>query len=559
MTEGVVAKWYKNDGARVEAGDDVYEMEYDKAAATVRAKTSGVLKQFCGEGSAVPVGQAVGVILEDGETLENVEIAGRYDSADSKVSAQSPAEPQKTEKADADVIVIGGGPGGYVAALKLGLLGASVILIEKDRVGGTCLNRGCIPTKALLQSAETFERTLHGEEIGVEAQNVKINLKQVNAYKQKTVDTLVKGVEGLLRARKVRVVAGEAYFNGGKTISVKLAAGEQKILSAEHIIIASGSKSAAPPIDGINGKNVITSTEALDVENLPGSIAIIGGGVIGMEIGAAYADFGVKVTVIEAMDRILPGMDGEISKEYLKCIKDKIKVHTSARVESISDARKKKLVKFSENGTSCAVEAEKVLVAVGRTPDTEALHLEKSGILTEHSKVLVDDNFETNISGIYCIGDANAKIMLAHAASAQGIHVAQRIMGKGCGIAQQIVPSCVYTDPEIASVGLTEEQVKEKGIPYKTGKFSFRANGRSLVLGKASGFVKIIGSAKHNEVLGVHIIGPYATEMIAECAVAMRLEACVEDIANTIHAHPTVSESIMEAAESFLGGAIHSL
>lgn len=461
---------------------------------------------------------------------------------------------------DADVIVIGGGPGGYVAALKLAMLGASVILIERDKVGGTCLNRGCIPTKALLQSVELFERIKFASEMGVEVSEAKINLKQVNAYKQKVVATLAKGVEGLLRARNVQLVKGEAKFVQPKTVSVSISDGKQELFSAKNIIIAVGSKAALPAIPGIDGKNIITSTEALNVELLPESIAIIGGGVIGMEMADIYAGFGAKVTVIEALDRILPNMDEEISREFTHYASKKMDIYTSARVERISDTKDdKKLVKFLKDGKTIDAVVEKVLIAVGRTPDTGALNLDKVGIVTERERVLVNKNYETNAPGVYCIGDANAKIMLAHVASVQGISVAERIMGKKCMITQDIVPSCIYTTPEIAAVGISEEQARQKGIKYKIGKFHFRANGRSLVLGKPEGFVKIIGSEKHNEVLGVHIIGPNATEMIAECAVVMKLEGCVEDIANTIHAHPTIAESVMEAAENFLGGAIHSL
>lgn len=461
---------------------------------------------------------------------------------------------------DADVIVIGGGPGGYVAALLLGMLGASVIVVERDRVGGTCLNRGCIPTKALLQSAELFEQLKSGARMGVEADNVRLNLAGVDAYQSQVVQTLVKGVEGLLKARKVELIQGEACFDGPKSLRVRLSDGGERRLSAPNIIIATGSKPSSPPIPGLDGLGVIDSTQALNVMDRPDSMVIIGGGVIGMELGAVYAAFGTKITVIEALDTILPNMDREIAKEYTRIAKRKITIHTGARVSGVADGPDaQKRVEFFKADQALEVTADRVLVAIGRSPDTSALGLEKAGIAAERGAVLVDENFSTNVSGVYCIGDANGKLMLAHAASAQGITVADRIMGKEPEISLSIVPSCIYTDPEIAAVGLTEEQVKERGIPYKVGRFTFRANGRSLILGKNQGFVKIIGSTAHNEVLGVHIIGPHATELIGECAMVMQLEGCVEDIAHTIHAHPTVGESIMEAAEAYLGGAIHSL
>ena len=459
-----------------------------------------------------------------------------------------------------DAIVIGGGPGGYVCALKLAMLGKAVMLIEKDRVGGTCLNRGCIPTKALLQSGELFTQMKAAPEMGITAEGLKLDTERVNARKQKVVDTLVQGVQGLLKARKVQVIQGEAAFLSREIIGVTLPDGSVKELSAPNIIIATGSRAAMPPIAGIDGKNVITSTEALEVETLPKSLVVIGGGVIGMEIGTAYSDFGVKVYVLEAMPSILPGMDGEVVKEFTKHAAKKMDIHTSALVKEIADTDDgQKRVVFESDGKPGEAEAEKVLVATGRVPATDGLGLERAGVKTERGRVLVDDYYRTNAEGVYCIGDANGICMLAHAASAQGIAVAESVAGAKCGIAQSIVPACVYTDPEIASAGLTEEQAGEQGIGYKTAKFPFRANGRSLVLGKTEGFVKIISGEKYNEILGVHIVGPHATELIAECALAMKLEACVEDIANTIHAHPTVSESIMEAAEGLLGGSIHYL
>lgn len=455
------------------------------------------------------------------------------------------------------LLVIGGGPGGYVAAMKAAMLGLEVTLVERDRVGGTCLNRGCIPTKAVLHSAELYHQMKNSADTGVTAENVKLDLAQVDRHKQKIVDTLVKGVEGLLRARKVTLVPGEASFVSPDTVAVQKADGSIEKISAGKIIIAAGSKPSAPPIPGIGGKNVITSTEALQVGELPESMIIIGGGVIGMEIGAAYSRFGVKITVIEALDRILPPVDAEISAEYVKQIRGQMEIHTGSRVEKISDRDGKKIVEYSSGGKKFEASADKVLVCIGRLPDTDSLHLERAGVKTERGAVIIDEEFRTNVPGIWCIGDANAKCMLAHAASAQGIAVAERLAGKKSGMRLDLVPSCIYTDPEIASVGMTEEQAKEAGIDYNVGRFPFRGNGRALILGKAAGFVKIIGDKKYGEILGVHIIGPNATELIAECAAAMHLEACVEDIAETIHAHPTVSEAVMEAAESFLGGAIH--
>jgi dihydrolipoamide dehydrogenase len=336
-------------------------------------------------------------------------------------------------------------------------------------------------------------------------------------------------------------------------VRVDFADGGQKELSAPDIVIATGSRAALPPIAGIDGQGVITSTEALDLTSLPTSIAVIGGGVIGMELGSAYADFGSRVTVLEAMPGLLPGMDGEVVAEFTKHAEKKMAIQTSAMVKEIADTDDgQKRVVYEKDGQLCETCAEKVLVAVGRVPETDGLGLDKAGVQSERGRVTVDENFSTNVRGIFCIGDANANCMLAHAASAQASVVAERIAGGKSRIAKDIIPSGVYTDPEIAAVGLTEEQAVERGLEYRAVTFPFRANGRALVLGKPDGFVKIIGGKKYNDILGVHILGPHATELIAECALAMKLEACVETIADTIHAHPTVSESIMEAADKWL-------
>lgn len=562
MTEGVVAKWYKKDGDKISAGEDVYELEYDKSTATIQAKKSGIIRLLVSEGSVVPLGDTVAIVLESGETLEEILAQKTYSVANAAKAIDKPIPVAvSSDKNDADAIIIGGGPGGYVCAIRLGLHGKKVILVEKAELGGTCLNRGCIPTKALLQSAERYLECMNSAEFGIYAQNVSFDLTAVDARKRKVVNTLVNGVEGLLKARKVEVVHGEACLKDNNTVAVNLNGGGEKVYSAANIIIAAGSEPSMPPIPGIDGKNIITSNEALNLETIPSSMIIIGGGVIGMELGTVYSAFGCKVTIIEAMPEILPNMDAEISKIYRRSIRRIMDVKSGAKVTGITDNGDSKSVTYQIGDRESTANADVVLIAIGRKPCTAALGLDNVGIKSDRGRVSVNDEFMTNITGVYCIGDANGRIMLAHAASAQGIEVADRIAGIAiyAGNKHSIVPSCIYTDPEIASVGKTEEQLKTEGTEYKVCKFSLRANGRALVLGKQEGFVKILASTKHNEILGVHIIGPAATELIAECALAMRLEACAEDIAETIHAHPTVSEAIMEAAEAGLYGPIHSL
>ena len=562
MTEGTVGKWFVADGGHVDAGQDVYEMEYDKSTAPVQCRTAGTLHHLVAEGTAVPVGQPVAVVLQDGESMDSVDlkvadVANAAAPIKATAPAAAPAAPAAV-KGDADVIVIGGGPGGYVCANKLGMLGKSVIVVERDRVGGTCLNRGCIPTKALLQCCEVYDNAKHGELWGVVPGTLSVDLPKVDAFREKIVNGLVHGVESLLKARKVKTIKGEAHFTGPKTLEVKTAEGV-KTLTAENIVIATGSKNVAPPIPGLDGKNVITSTEALHVDKLPGSFVIIGGGVIGMELAVVYANFGVKVTVVEAMDQLLNICDKEVADCCQRILSKKMDIFTSARVSCVEDKGDKKVVRFVKDGKEEAVEADLVLAALGRAPDNESLQLDRAGITMNRRAIATDDRLMTNVPGVYAIGDSNGIGMLAHVASAEGITVAEGICGKDAHINRNVVPSCIYCEPEIAQVGLTEEQVKASGREYKVGKFPFRANGRSMIVNQTEGFVKVIGDAKTNEILGVHIIGQFATEMIGECAMAMKLEGCVEDIAQTIHAHPTVSESIMEAAESYLGGAIHSL
>ncbi len=556
MTEGIVVRWYKQQDEKVAVGDPVYELEYDKAVATVEAKKAGVLKRLVNEGAAVPVGDTIGIILEEGEKLEDIIAQKTFN-----VVIPDKADSKNKPEVGAKVIVIGGGPGGYVAAIRLGILGAKVILIEKDKVGGTCLNRGCIPTKALLQSAEVYSACLAAEEFGVEAKNVSFDLAKINARKQKIVNTLVKGVQVLLAARKIEIISGIASFESAHTVLVKLMDGSEKKLTADNIIIATGSVPAKPPISGIDGKNVITSKEALDVSSIPKSMIIIGGGVIGMELGSIYSKFGCKITLLEAMPDILPNIDAEVVKNYRRAVKKLMDIHSGALVSKIEDDEDGKRVIYKIEDKEQSAKADVVLVAIGRRPNLEELNLKAAGIMNERGCVTVDNEFKTNVDGIYCVGDANGKTMLAHAASAQAIDVADRITGNtvSAGNRHDIVPSCIYTHPEIGIVGKTEQQLKLEGVGYKVCKFSLRANGRSLVLGKGDGFVKILAGEKHGEVLGVHIIGPFATELIGECALAMRLECCIEDIAGTIHAHPTVGEAIMEAAETGLFGATHSL
>jgi dihydrolipoamide dehydrogenase len=577
MTEGTIIKWCIEHDKQVAVGDILYELEYDKAITTVEAKKPGVLKQLVKEGETRPVGAVVGIILEPDEVLDEVINQNLFDISSSleptsiiedsindvnnSSSKEVAAKTTIVSRPDADVIIIGGGPAGYVCAIRLGMLGAKVILIEKDKIGGTCLNHGCIPMKVLLQSAALFTDCMAADAYGIKVDNVSFDLQAINIRKNNTVDTLVNGVNSLLNARKVEIIYGTASFIEPKSILVNLKEGKQKKLSATNIVIATGSIPEFPSITGINGIGIITSKKALEFEVLPKSMIILGGNYIGMELATIYSSFGCKTTILEASLEILPQIDYEIARYFHRLATKKMDIFTHASVTSITDTNSYKRVTYTTSEEMQEAEAEVVLCVSGRKPNIEDLNCKMIGINIRNGCIVVDDEWKTNITGIYCIGDANGENMLAHVASEQGIDVANCIMGQAIrkNNKHQIAPNCIYTDPEIGVVGKTEEQCKRDGIAYKVSKFNLRSNGRSLVLGKNDGFVKILASKEHNEILGVHIIGPYATEIIGECTLAMRMECCLEELVETIHAHPTVTEAIKEAAEKGLDCAIHGL
>ncbi|NEZ84175.1 dihydrolipoyl dehydrogenase [Clostridium botulinum] len=457
------------------------------------------------------------------------------------------------------LVVIGGGPGGYVAAIRGAQLGAEVTLIEKEKLGGTCLNIGCIPTKVLLHSSELLNEIKEARTLGIEVNNeVKINWTQLQNRKNTVVNTLVSGVSSLLEHNKVKVINGTAAFEGKSSIKVRKDQGESGNIQFDNVIISSGSVPFIPPIEGRELEGVIDSTGALSLDSIPKSMVIIGGGVIGIEFANIFNSLGCKVTVIEMLPYILPPVDREISeilKEKLK--KDGIDIYNNCKVIKIENNNENLNVSFEEDNDKLNIEAQKVLIAVGRRANIGNLNLESTGVSTEKGCILVNDNMETNIKGIYAIGDCTGKNMLAHVASDQGIIAVENIMGKNKKMDYKTVPACVYTKPELASVGLTEEQAKQKGVDYKVGKFPLIYNGKSLIMNDTEGFIKIIADKKYEEILGVHILGPRATDLITEAALALRLEATLEEIITTVHAHPTIGEAMKEAALAVNKEAIH--
>ena len=452
-----------------------------------------------------------------------------------------------------NIIVIGGGPAGYVAAIRAAQSGAGVSLIEKSTLGGTCLNAGCIPTKALLRIGEFYHMAKTEAVPGVKS-SADLNWSSAVAHKNAVVKRLSDGISLLLQRNNVQVISGNAVVLPELQVRV----GEET-LTADAIIIATGSINAEMTFAGSGLDGVIDSAAALDLEQPPKSIAIIGGGVVGIEFATLFVYLGADVTLVEMMPEILPSMDMEIAGLLRgKLTADGVKILLNSRLDSVERAGESLIAHIKNDGRKDSIRAEKVLVAAGRRPNTSGLGLEALGLDLDCGAIVVDDNYQTNISGIYAVGDCNALIMLAHAAMEQGSSAVEHILGSKKSGDLTILPSCVYSSPEIASVGLTEQQLQEEGIPYDAGRFILAGNGKALIEG-GEGLIKILAGKDFGEVLGVHMIGPNVTEIVAEAALCMKMEGTAEDIFRTIHPHPTVSESLREAAMAVRGSAIHGV
>ena len=451
-----------------------------------------------------------------------------------------------------DIVVIGGGPGGYVAALRAAQLGARTAIVEKDRMGGTCLVRGCIPTKALLQSSELYTLAKDGRAFGLVADNVGFDWAAAQKRKTAVVDQLVKGVEGLLKAGGVTSFKGAARLAGKGIVDL---GGEQ--VQAKDIVIATGSAIARIPLPG--AELTINSDQILELKQVPKRLAVIGGGVVGMEFAAMFAALGSKVTVLEMLPQVLAMVDGDLVKIYTKHLAGLGgEVHTDSKVSRVVKQNGGLQVQFSTGGEGGAVDADQVLLAVGRVPYTQGLDAESAGVKLERGRVVVDEHLHTDGEGIWAIGDVIGGIMLAHVASYEGVCAVENIAGHSSRVPDyHAAPNCVYTDPEIAHVGLGEKEAKEKGIAVRVGRFPFAASGRALTLGQTEGFVKVLSDPDSGRLLGAHIIGPRATDLIAEATLAIQNGLTLEQIDLTIHAHPTLPESLMEAALAAQGRAIH--
>ena len=460
------------------------------------------------------------------------------------------------------VVVIGGGPGGYVCAIRLSQLGLKTACIEsRGSLGGTCLNVGCIPSKSLLNLSEEFHKVKNLSNKGIEIGEIKLNLNKMMKNKDKAVTVLTKGVEFLLKKNKVTYFKGHGSFKSKNEIVIKDNENKEKIINSDKIVLATGSVPVSLPGIEFDEKIILSSTGALKIDQVPKKMVVVGGGYIGLEMGSVWSRLGTEVHVVEFLENITPGMDKEISQEFMKILKKQgIKFHMRNKVENIKKNNSGATVITSDkDGKKNNFDCDVVLISVGRKPNTEGLNLESVGVeLDQRKRIKTNENFQTNLDNIYAIGDVIVGPMLAHKAEDEGIAVAENIAGQSGHVNYNTIPGVIYTSPEVATVGKTEEQLKEEKIDYKIGKFSFMANSRAKAIDDTEGFIKILADAKTDKVLGAHLIGPHAGELIAEICVAMEFGASSEDIARTCHAHPTFSEAVKEAALSVDKRAIHS-
>lgn len=537
-------------GDEVKTNDILLQLETNKGNSPFKAKGNFKIEEIkVSEGDEVKVGDILFIV--SGEIKTNNK---------PKVDYFGNMLKGKKEDVKADLLVIGGGPGGYVAALYAAKKGLNTVLVEREKLGGTCLNVGCIPTKALVKSSEVYKDTLLGEEFGFEIENIKVNMNKVIDRKDKIRENLVSGIDYLLSKNNVRVIKGDASFLDDKIIVAKRGKDEYKI-EAKNIIVATGSKISKINIKGIDLPFVLNSKSALDNKNLPKSITIIGGGVIGMEFAFIYSNFGVKVNVVEYMDRLLTMVDDDISEEIKNIAKlNGINIYTSSKVTKIEESENGDAIVFFENeGKEKYLISENVLVAIGREPNMDGLNIEKAGIeLNERGKgINVDNTLKTNVPGIYAVGDVNNKMQLAHVASHQGIIAVDNILSEDKEMKYDCVPNVIFTAPEIASVGLTERECIEKKINIKVSKFPFSANGKALTMGESRGFIKIIKDMDNNKIVGASLIGADASSLISTLTVIIKNNIKDKDIADTIFAHPTTGEVIHEAALGLSIGALH--
>ena len=557
MTEGEIVEWKKKVGEPVKQGEILLEIMTDKTNMELEAEEDGYLIAILKEaGETVPVTEVIGYLGAEGENAPTGGVSETKSEEAPKVE-EEPKEVKETpkpKKSDSayDVVVIGGGPAGYVAAIKAAQVGGKVAIVEKSELGGTCLNRGCIPTKAYLHNAEIIEGVKHaaGRGIMIENPNFTVDMDKVLGMKSKVVKKLVGGVGALLKSNGVDVFKGVGTITKDKNVLVN----GEKLVETDKIIFAGGSKVSRINIPGMDSKLVMTSDDILELNEVPETLAVIGGGVVGVELGQAFSTFGSKVTVVEMMDRIVPGMDAEVSNTLRTALEKKgMTIMTSTKLQEIVEKDGKLHIKL-EGKEDLVV--DRALLSIGRVPDLEGIG--EIEFELERGRIKVDEFMETSVKGIYAPGDINGTKMLAHAAFRMGEVAAENAVNGNHHVAKlDLTPAAIYTMPEVAMVGLTEEQAREK-YDISVGKFSFAANGRAIASDEDFGFIKVIADKKYGEILGVHIIGPAAAEIINEASSIMEMEITVEEMLKTIHGHPTYSEVMYEAFADVLGLAVHA-
>jgi dihydrolipoamide dehydrogenase len=562
MTDGKIIKWLKDEGDMIEKGDYIFEVETDKTSLEVDSLYTGILlKKYYGAGEDVPCNSEMGYIGKTGEAIPELQRAAAAASVPTeKQSVSAPAaEPSKKVETkplvveegsyDYDLIVIGAGPGGYVAAIRAAQLGAKVAIVEKDEMGGTCLNRGCIPTKALYASAKRWKNIRNADQYGFKVTGAEFDFTAIMENKNKVVHRLTSGVSSLMKKNKVEIIKGEAKIKKEHEVTV----GGKKF-TCKFALIATGGRPASVLKNIDAGVEIWDTDKLMGLKSLPEKAVIVGGGIIGCEIGCILNSFGVKVTIVEMLPSILSMVDGDIAvclADDMK--KNDIEILSGVTVDGIKKDSAHNIVKLSNGNT---VTCDMIIEAVGRKANKDAF--EDLGVeLTPKGFVVTDDFMTTNLGSVYAIGDITGICQLAHAASEQGIIAVERMFGGRTKAEKQNIPSCIFTDLEIAYVGMTEAQAKEKGLDVRIFKFPFGANGKALTMGESEGFVKVVCESRFGEILGVHIIGPDASSLIQEAVTAMRLEATAESAGTTVHAHPTLSEALMEAFLGCSTGAIH--
>jgi len=452
-----------------------------------------------------------------------------------------------------DIVIIGGGPGGYVSAIKATRLGLKAVLVEKDKLGGVCLHKGCIPTKALLATVERLHYIQKAREFGIQIKDYSFDFPAIMERKDRIVRRLSSELEQLMQVNKIRVVRGEGQIVEPGEVEVLFAEGRREVIYTKNIIIATGSKTMRLPIPGINSEGIITSEQALSLKKLPSKLIIIGGGSIGIEFANIFNALGVEVTIIEMLPRILLSVDEEIAFRLAQLLRRRgIEIITDCNVEVMKETDQRLEVLISTTEGERILESEKVLLAVGRNPDIGNLNIKKLGIELEEKAIKVNKKMETNIPGIYAVGDVVGKIMLAHVATREGIIAVENISGRRALMNYKVVPNCVFSIPEVASVGLNEEEARKENKNIKISKFPFRYNAKAQIMGETEGMIKIIANGDNLKILGMHILGPHASDLIAEGALALSMGATTREIVNTIHAHPTLAEIIANVAEGII-------